>query len=52
MSLNVDDSRYYWYHHTNADTFDKINFNDFNNCIAAIAIMAYVVADMDKTLPR
>ena len=52
MSLNVDNSRYFWYHHTNSDTFDKINFNDFNNCIAAMAIMAYVVADMDKTLPR
>ena len=52
MSLNVDNSRYFWYHHTNADTFDKINFNDFNNCVAAMAIMGYVVADMDKTLPR
>ena len=52
MSLNVDDSRYFWYHHTNADTFDKINFNEFNNCIAAMAIMGYVVADMDERLPR
>jgi len=42
MSLKVDGSKYFWYHHTNADTFDKIDFNEFNRCIAAMAIMAYV----------
>ena len=29
MSLKVDGSKYFWYHHTNADTFDKIDFNIF-----------------------
>ena len=52
MSLNVDGSKYFWYHHTNADTFDKIDFSEFNRCIAAMAIMAYVVADLDEPLPR
>ena len=52
MSLNVDSSKYFWYHHTSADTFDKVDFNEFNNCIAAMAIMSFVVADMDKRLPR
>ena len=52
MSLKVDGSKYFWYHHTDADTFDKIDFNDFNRCIAAMAIMAYVVADLDEPLPR
>ncbi|MBT4248785.1 M28 family peptidase, partial [bacterium] len=52
MSLNVDNSKYFWYHHTNADTFDKIDFREFNNCIAAMAIMSYVVSDMEKKLPR
>ena len=52
MSLNVDNSKYFWYHHTNADTFDKVDFREFNNCIAAMAIMAYVVADMEEKLPR
>jgi carboxypeptidase Q len=52
MSLKVDGSKYFWYHHTNADTFDKIDFNEFNRCIAAMAIMAYVVADLDEALPR
>ena len=52
MSLKVDGSKYFWYHHTDADTFDKIDFNEFNRCIAAMAIMAYVVADLDEPLPR
>ena len=52
MSLNVDISKYFWYHHSNADTFDKVDYRDFNNCIAAMAIMAYVVADMEEKLPR
>ena len=52
MSLKVDGSKYFWYHHTNADTFDKIDFNEFNRCIAAMTIMAYVVADLDEPLPR
>ena len=52
MSLNVDNSKYFWYHHTSADTFDKVDYKEFNNCIAAMAIMAYVVADMEEKLPR
>ena len=52
MSLNVDGSKYFWYHHTEADTFDKVDFREFNNCIATMAIMGYVIADMDMRLPR
>jgi len=52
MSLKVDGTKYFWYHHTNADTFDKIDFNEFNHCVAALAVMAYVLADMEMNLPR
>ncbi len=52
MSLKVDGTKYFWYHHTNADTFDKIDFNEFNHCVAALAVMAYVIADMDIDLPQ
>ena len=52
MSLNVEGSKYFWYHHTNADTFDKVDYREFNNCIGAMAIMSYVIADMDIRLPR
>ena len=52
MGLVVDGSRYFWYHHTAADTIDKLSAEEYNKCIAAMAVMAYVVADMEKTLPR
>ena len=52
MGLKVEGSRYFWYHHTNADTFDKVDKDEFNRCVATMAVMAYVVADMDMKLPR
>jgi carboxypeptidase Q len=50
--LNVDGSRYFWYHHTDADTIDKLDAHEFNLCVAAMAVLAYIVADMPETLPR
>jgi len=52
MGLNVDESRYFWYHHTNADTLDKLDPQEVARCVAAMAVMAYVVADLPETLPR
>lgn len=52
MGLRVDGSRYFWYHHTPADTIDKLNAEDYNKCIATMAVMAYVVADLDQRLPQ
>ena len=52
MGLRVDNSRYFWYHHTEADAMDKLDIDEFNRCIATMAVMAYVVADMDERLPR
>ena len=52
MSLKVDNSKYFWYHHTPADTFDKVDFEEFNKCVAAMTIMSFVVADLDEPLPR
>lgn len=45
-SLNVDGSRYFDIHHTHADTLDKVNPRDLALCVATMAVMAYVVADM------
>lgn len=50
--LNVDGTRYFWYHHTDADTIDKLDAREFNECVAALAVLAYVVADMPRRLPR
>ena len=52
MGLKVDGTRYFWYHHTDADTFDKVDRDEFNRCVATMAVMAYVVADMSERLPR
>lgn len=52
MGLNVDGSRYFWYHHTNADYVDKLDPHDVGLSVATMAVMAYVVADMDQRLPR
>ncbi|HEX7956759.1 MAG TPA: M20/M25/M40 family metallo-hydrolase [Pyrinomonadaceae bacterium] len=49
-SLNVDFSHYFDIHHTHADTFDKVNPQELAACVAAMAVMAYVVADMPERL--
>lgn len=52
MHLEVDRARYFWFHHTDADTIDKLNVKEFQQCAAAMAVMAYVAADMPERLPR
>jgi carboxypeptidase Q len=52
MGLNVDGTKYFWYHHTDADTVDKLDQHDVALCVATMAIMAYVLADMPERLPR
>jgi carboxypeptidase Q len=48
--LDVDESRYFWVHHTPADTFDKLDRTDFGLCVATFAVIAYVVADLEEPL--
>ena len=52
MGLQVDGTRYFWYHHTAADTIDKLDPRELAECVAALAVMVYVVADMEEKLPR
>ncbi len=52
LGLQVDGSRYFWYHHTDADTIDKLDPREMAECVAAMAVMAYVVADLEDRLPR
>ncbi len=52
MGLQVEGSRYFWYHHSEADTLDKLDPRDMALCVAALAVMTYVVADMPDSLPR
>jgi carboxypeptidase Q len=50
MSLDVDTSKYFVYHHSEADTVDKLDPADVARCVAAVAVMAYVVADLPERL--
>lgn len=52
LGLQVDGTRYFWYHHSEADTMDKLDPREVAQCVAAMAVMAYVIADMPETLPR
>jgi carboxypeptidase Q len=52
MGLNVDGTKYFWYHHTDADTIDKLDAREMALCVATMAVMAYVIADLPEPLPR
>jgi Zn-dependent M28 family amino/carboxypeptidase len=50
LGLRTSGGRYFEWHHTDADTLDKINKNDFRLNIATLAVMGYVLADMPDRL--
>jgi carboxypeptidase Q len=52
MSPLVDGTKYFWYHHSAADTMDKLSPREMAECVALMAVTAFVVADMPGTLPR
>ncbi|MEO8200030.1 MAG: M28 family metallopeptidase [Gemmatimonadota bacterium] len=52
LGLNVDGTRYFWFHHSDGDTLDKLDPREMNLCVATLAVMAYVIADMPDPLPR
>ncbi len=45
MELNVKGDRYFWYHHTEGDTIDKLKPNEMNDCVYAMAVMAWCYAN-------
>jgi carboxypeptidase Q len=51
LGLWVEGERYFWYHHTPGDTVDKLDPADMARCVATLAVMAYVVADLEERLP-
>jgi carboxypeptidase Q len=52
MELSTDGSHYFDIHHTQADTFDKIDRTSMSMCVASLGVMAYVVADLPERLPK
>ncbi|HSD47320.1 MAG TPA: M28 family metallopeptidase [Pyrinomonadaceae bacterium] len=49
-NLDVEGSRYFEIHHTQADTLDKISPRDLALCVATLAVMAYTIADLPEPI--
>jgi Zn-dependent M28 family amino/carboxypeptidase len=43
-------THYFDWHHTETDTLDKVDPDDFRKSVAALAVMSYVLADMPEKL--
>ena len=52
FGLWSDGRKYFYYHHTAADTLDKIDPQELREQGAAMAVMGYALASMPETLPR
>jgi hypothetical protein len=50
MSEQAAGTHYFDWHHSEADTLDKVNLEDFRKSVAALAVMSYAVADMPARL--
>jgi carboxypeptidase Q len=52
LGLRQDSTHYFDYHHSPADTLDKVDPAELDLNVAAMAVMAWSLADMEGTLPR
>jgi carboxypeptidase Q len=50
LGLFTSQEHYFDWHHTQGDTLDKVDPQDLRRCIAALAVMTYVLADMSGQL--
>jgi hypothetical protein len=50
LALRTTGAHYFDWHHSRADTVDKVKLEDLRGNIAAMAVMAYVLADMPAPL--
>ena len=46
LGLSVDGRKYFDYHHSEADTLDKVDPQQLADGVAAVAVLAYVAADL------
>ena len=47
LGLGVDGSHYFDYHHSDGDTLDKVDPGALSKNVAAMAVMAYALAELD-----
>jgi len=51
-ALRTSAGKYFWFHHTDADTPERVDPKSLARCSAALAVLVYTVADLDERLPR
>jgi hypothetical protein len=49
-NLDVEGSKYFDIHHTQADTLDKIDPRDLSLVVATMAVMVYTIADLPESI--
>ena len=52
LGLRQRPNNYFWFHHSDADTVDKVDPIALRRCTAALAVMAYAIAELETPLPR
>ncbi|HYL73130.1 MAG TPA: M20/M25/M40 family metallo-hydrolase [Bryobacteraceae bacterium] len=52
LAVRTTGAHYFDWHHSRADTTDKVKLEDLRANIAAMAVMAYILADMPETLQQ
>ncbi len=52
FSFINQNERYFWFHHTQADTMTVENPDELNLCTAVWVVASYVIADLSVDLPR
>lgn len=52
MDLWTDRKDYFWFHHTAADTVDKVEPAELNKCVAALGLMLYALGEMPEPIAR
>ena len=50
LGLRTVGEHYFDWHHSAADTLDKVDIQNFRKAVAMLAIMGYVLADMPERL--
>ena len=50
LGLRTVGEHYFDWHHTHADTFDKVDPRNFRKAVASLGVMGYVLADMPERL--
>jgi hypothetical protein len=52
VGLDVDNRTYFDIHHTEADTLDKVDPKQLADDVAAVAVLAYIAADLPTRLDQ